>query len=311
MSVALVTGGAGFVGCGVVLALARRGWSVRVLDPGPPHPRWPAGVVHVRGSLLMPADLAEAARGAEVVFHVAGLWDGKPGGDARMRAVNVDGTHAVLGLGRPVVYTSSSITCGFGSLAHPGAEDDPSEDPAHPIRGVGRVYRQTKLEAEALVGLAGGFVVNPDYVVGLGDIHGVVTRPLLRVARSPVIPAPKGGKCFVDVDDVGEGHVLALERGRPGRRYLLGAENRTYADIFQTLARLLGRRPLLVPLPDALPRALAGIRALGGIAGPLEQMTLARFRDSRRARAELGWTPGPVDDALRRMIEEDRRGRRG
>lgn len=292
---ALVTGGAGFVGHAVVNALVDRGVDVTVLDPGAPHPRWRPGVRHARGGL--PDRLREAARDAEVVFHVAGVWDGRPGGDARMWRLNVEGTRAVLALGRPVVYTSSSITCGFGE-AQPADEDAPSEDPRRPLRGTPKAYRETKLAAEALVGEAGGVVVNPDYVVGPGDVGGVVMGPLLRAARLPVIPAPPGGKCFVGVDDVGEGHVLAWLRGAPARRHLLGAENRRYTDVIGVLARAMGRRPRFVPLPAWAPQAGARIPGARALAGALEQMTLVRWRSGDRARRDLGWAPGPVDAAL-------------
>lgn len=298
---ALVTGGAGFVGHAVVRSLVARGVAVTVLDPAPPHRRWPAGVVHVRAGI--PEGLADLD--ADVVFHVAGVWDGKPGGEARMQRLNVEGTRAVLALGLPVVYTSSSITCGFGSEERPGTEDEPSEDPKHPMRGTPRAYHDTKRAAEALVAAAGGLIVNPDYVVGPGDLQGVVTGPLLRAARMPVLPAPPGGKCFVGVDDVGEGHVLAWERGEPGRRYLLGAENRRYANVIATLAHLLHRPCLTLPLPASTHAVLRRIPGLSPIAGALEQMSLVRYRSAARARAELGWAPRPVDDALRDMVDNE------
>lgn len=292
------------MGHGVVAALARRGVEITVLDPGPPHPAWPRGVHHLRGDLLDGRSLPQAARGVDAVFHVAGTWDGGPGGEDRMQRLNVGGTEAVLALDLPTVYTSSSITCGFGSWDRPGTEDEPSEDPRRPIAGTGKVYRQTKLAAEAAVSEAGGWIVNPDYVVGPGDVRGVVTRPLLMVARLPVMPFPRGGKCFVGVDDAGEGHVLALAQGRPGRRYLLGAENRRYGEIFTTLARLMGRSARTLPLPALLPRVLKRLPRVGQTMGALEQMSLPRFRSGERARKELGWTPGPVDRALRAMVEE-------
>lgn len=282
----------------MVRALVAHGLRVRVVDPAPPHPRWPAGVEHVRQGLDAVRSVDE-----DVVFHVAGVWDGGPDGERRMRALNVDGTRHVLGWGRPVVYTSSSITCGFGPWDRPGSEDEPSEDPANPIRGTGRVYRLTKLEAEGLVAQAGGWIVNPDYVVGPGDLTGVVTGPLIRAARLPVLPAPQGGKCFVDVDDVGQGHLLAWLAGTPGRRYLLGAENRRYADVLAFLAGAMGKRLRLVRLPRLVPRLLTHVPVLGRVAGAIEQMNLERYRSSARARTELGWTPNSVDRALERMVE--------
>ena len=79
----------------------------------------------------------------------------------------------MLELGLPTVYTSSSITCGFGPLHAPGGEDGPSEDIRNPIRGTGRVYRETKLAIESMAVDAGAWIVNPDYVVGPGDVGGV------------------------------------------------------------------------------------------------------------------------------------------
>jgi len=303
---ALVTGAAGFVGHGVVLALQARGVEVVALDPGRPHAAWRPGVMHLRGDVTRAADVQRAAVGVDAVFHVAGIWDGSPGGDDRMRRINLGGTEQILALGLPTVLTSSSITCGFGAFDRPGTEDEPSEDPARPIAGTGKVYRETKLGIESRGRDVGAWIVNPDYVVGTGDVHGVVVRPLLMAARLPVIPAPAGGKCFVALDDAAEGHLLALEHGVPGRRYLLGAENRRYGEVFATLARMLGRRPRTVPLPAALPRALKRLPRVGQTMGALEQMTLPRFRSGGRARTELGWRPGPVDDALRALAREAR-----
>ena len=76
MRKALVTGGAGFVGHGVVRALQARGVAVVVLDPAPPHPLWHPGVTHLQGNLLDSSALGNAARGVDAVFHIAGLWDG-------------------------------------------------------------------------------------------------------------------------------------------------------------------------------------------------------------------------------------------
>ena len=121
-----------------------------MLDPGRPHPLWPAGVHHLKGDVRDLSTVRRAAAGCGMIFHVAGLWDGGPGGAERMESINVGGTRAVLSVGLPVVYTSSSITCGFGSRAQPGTEDEPSEDPRHPIQGTGARYRQTKLAAERL-----------------------------------------------------------------------------------------------------------------------------------------------------------------
>ena len=120
--------------------------------------------------------------------------------------------------------------------------------------------------------------------------------------RLRILPAPHGGKCFVGVDDVGEGHVRSWLHGQPGRRYLLGAENRRYADVLRTLARMQGLRLRLLPIPRMLPRTLARVPGLRSRAAEGEQMNLERYRSNARARRELGWEPRPVDEALREAL---------
>jgi dihydroflavonol-4-reductase len=220
-----------------------------------------------------------------------------------MQHLNVGGTEAVLKTGIPLVYTSSSITCGFGTLDSPGTEDQPSEDPERPLEGTPKTYRLTKLAAEERVIDKGAWMVNPDYVVGPGDVHGVVTRPLIRAAALPIIPAPRGGKCFVANEDVARGHLLTLAHGQPGRRYLLGAENRSYREVLETLAQLAGRHPRMLPLPRRVASLLKRLPRFGQTGGALEQMAYPRYRSSDRARSELGWTPGPVNPALQRMLD--------
>ena len=302
---ALVTGGAGFVGHGVVAALAQHNIKARVLDVAPPHPLWPAGVEHLVGDVRDRALVKAAAQSCDVIFHVAGLWDGGPNGEERMRSINIGGTRAVLATGKPVVYTSSSITCGFGDAHDFGTEDGPSEDPNHPIRGTGRVYRETKLQCERMVSESDGWIVNPDYVIGAGDVGGVVTKPLLVAARLPLFLAPIGGKCFVGVRDVGQGHVRALMHGKPGRRYLLGSENLLYGDVIRLLAQLMNKHHLNLPLPRRIPRTLLKIpfkHPFTQTLGALDQMSLIRFRSNARARDELNWIPSPVDNSLREMV---------
>ena len=299
----LVTGGAGFVGHSIVNQLLDRGLSVRVLDPGPPHPLWNQIVDHHRADLLHPTSLTSAIRGIDLIFHTAGLWDGSPGGRDRMFRLNVDGTQAVLNTGIPTVYTSSSITCGFGPLNQPGTEDEPNEDPLFPLQGTPHSYRATKLIAEEMVREAAAWMVNPDYVVGPGDVHGVVTTPLIRAAQLPLIPAPKGGKCFVSGSDVAAAHLLVPSKGTPGRRYLIGAENRSYADIFRTIAKLIQKKPVIVPLPRTVARVLKRLPRFGPTGGAIEQMGLARYRSNGRAQAELGWAPFPIQSALAAMLD--------
>jgi dihydroflavonol-4-reductase len=125
------------------------------------------------------------------------------------------------------------------------------------------------------------------------------------------------GLNLVDVRDVARGHALALERGRPGERYLLGGVDLTLADVFTAIARLAGRRPPRLSVPFAAARALAAARlanppdvftAIARLANP-QEVALARLPAwfcSARAERELGYRPGPVEPALARAVTDAR-----
>ena len=109
-----------------------------------------------------------------------------------------------------------------------------------------------------------------------------------------------GGLNLVDVHDVARGHVLALEHGRPGERYLLGGTDLTLAEVFALIARAAGRRPPRVRLPYALVQGLALARLANR-----HEVALARvpaWFSSAKAQRELGYEPGPVEAAVARAV---------
>jgi dihydroflavonol-4-reductase len=121
--------------------------------------------------------------------------------------------------------------------------------------------------------------------------------------------APRGGLNLVDVRDAAAGQLLAAERGRPGRRYVLGGENVTFHQLFSRLAEVAGFRPRgLGTLPRWLEWPLAAAAELRGALRKrepypsFEQVRLARFAwfyGSSRARLELGFEPRPLGESLR------------
>ena len=120
------------------------------------------------------------------------------------------------------------------------------------------------------------------------------------------------GLNVVDVRDTAEGHILACERGRSGERYILGSENLTLAQILQKLARITGRKAPTIQLPYAIAwGAGACSTAWAGFTGkpprvPLEGVRMARKKmwvTHQKAQQELGFNPGPADQALARAVE--------
>jgi dihydroflavonol-4-reductase len=207
---------------------------------------------------------------------------------------------------------SSSITVGFGPLSAPGDEDSPLDaDLIYGRRGALRAYHDSKAEAEALtpwVDGRGGRHREPDFIIGPWDTKPTSGQLILSMGRGWVPVFPRGGKCFQGAEDCARGHLLALQRGAHGRRYLLGSHNLSYREFMQMVAKVVGRRPPLLPLPRALSAAAGGAGALLQRVDPhrfagldrrvLGAMQQARHRSDARARAELGLRPGPLEPAI-------------
>ena len=280
-----VTGASGFVGGHVARELREHGADVR--------DEWV--------DLLDPDRLRRAVAGCDAVFHVAALYSfTAPARDLEL--VNVQGTRNVIEACRAagvrrLVATSSCATCG----PVPGRQA--TEDDSPPAWELAVPYKRTKLEAERLVLAAGGVCVNPTTPVGEGDRAPTPTGALVRgVATGRFRAYPAIGVNLVDVRDVARGHVLALERGRPGERYLLGGVDLPLRDVFAAVADLAARPRPHIRVPYAAIRAGAALGLVNRYEAILAR-TSAYF-SSEKARRELGYEPGPVEPALARAVRE-------
>jgi len=314
-----VTGATGFLGANLIRHLIDAGHEVLALI------RKPNALIAdlsiqtettpIDGSA--PDLLAEVLSGCDGVFHLAGIFDPSPGGADRMHAVHVDATEALCtsaaAAGVPrLVLCSSSITVGFGSLSAPGNEDTPLDpSTAYGVSGALRAYHDTKLAAERLVAEARdiqGITVNPDFIIGPWDVKPTSGQLLLSMARGRMPVYPKGGKCFQNASDCARGHLLAMEKGQHGRRYLLGSHNLSYLEFMEKIADVVGCRAPRWPLPQWV-TASAGLAGRIGsrldahrFAGldrhVLQAMQSERYRDDTRARLELGLEPTPIEDGI-------------
>jgi dihydroflavonol-4-reductase len=314
--ITLVTGATGFVGSAVARALLARGHRLRLLARPTSDRRNLAGLDAevVAGDLTDPASLARAAAGCRYMVHVAAdyrFWVPDP---APMLRANVDGARSIMraaqtaGVER-IVHCSSVAALGLTTDGTPADETTPI-DPVHLIT----TYKRSKYLAEqAVLALVRdenlpAVVVNPAAPVGPRDIKPTPTGKMIRDAANGRIPAyVETGLNVVHVDDVAEGHVLALERGRIGERYILGGENLTLKDLLALVAEVAGRRAPTLRLREewVWPAALVmeGLARITGIPPMVtrDHLRMARkkmFFSSAKAIAELGYRPRPVRQAI-------------
>jgi len=281
-----VSGATGFVGSHVARELREQGAEVR----------------DERVDLLDSDALERVIEGCDAVVHVAALYS-YDAPELEFERVNVEGTRTILAAAlakgvRRFLHTSTAGTCGPVPGAIATEEDEPPEwELTVP-------YKRTKLESERLALAAGAVVVNPTTPVGEGDAKPTPTGQMIEDVASGRIHGyvATTGLNVVDVRDVARGHALALEKGEPRERYLLGGVNLRLDELFAVVADLAGRpRPeLRVPYPFAVAAAKAGL-------ANAEEVKLARipmYFSSEKARSRLGYEPGPVEPALARATAE-------
>lgn len=312
---ALITGASGFVGANIVAALNAAGWQARALVRRTSSLAALDGLNYsiAFGDVTDPRSMSAAMQGVDAVFHAAGVVADYWSQDASLTyRVNVNGTRhvveAALAAGVPrLVFTSSQAALGFG-------EGQIAIDETHQFNLAPAVYPygHSKHLAEQVVlgavqrGLH-AVIVNPSIVLGPRDVTRYNSRVILEVQAGRLPLVPPGGINVVDALDVARGHLLALERGRPGERYLLAGHDITLLELTRRIAAVLGVRPpagaIPRPLIGLLAAALDGANRVSPRRLPLAGDVLrfgSRFiyASNAKAVAELGWTVTPLADTI-------------
>jgi dihydroflavonol-4-reductase len=314
----LVTGASGFVGSAVARALATRGDEVSVLMRES-SPRTNIADVDCRvvmGDMRDAKSMVKAMDGARYVFHVAAdyrLWARDPEEIVRN---NLEGARAVMEAARTtgverIVYTSSV------AALKPVAGVAVDETSRHSEETVIGAYKKSKLVAERLVERMAGeglpvVIVSPSTPIGPRDVKPTPTGRIIVQAASGGMPAfVDTGLNLVHVDDVAQGHLLALEKGRIGENYILGGEDVRLKEMLGAIAPLVGRKPPRVQLPRGPLYPLAyGAEAVARVTGrepfltadALKMSKYHMFFSSAKAKAELGFKARPyvqgIEDAV-------------
>jgi dihydroflavonol-4-reductase len=316
---ALVTGATGFVGGAVARALVRRGIDVRVIARGGSDLQNLQGLPHelVTGDLRDQASLRSALTGCSQLYHVAAhyaLWAKDP---SIFYDVNVIGTKNILEAARDVgteriVYCSTIGAIGLPPSGGLGTEETPVS-----LEQMAGHYKRSKYLAEqevlklAKAGLP-VVIVNPSAPVGAADVKPTPTGQIVVDFMKGRMPAYiETGLNIVDVDDVAAGHLLAMEKGRTGERYILGGKNLMLREVLEILSRLSGVKAPTIKLPRLAILPLAYLNLwVANMTGqppriPLEGVKMAKYKmhyDCSKAIRELGIPQTPPEVALEKAV---------
>lgn len=211
--------------------------------------------------------------------------------------------------GARIVFVSSLAAIGPGEH-----KERLSEGPIRPPRKrPGMAYAYAKMCAEALCREASAqgrdiVVVNPAETYGPGDDRLVTAGNLIALLQPPLTLVCRGGTCIAHVDDVAEGIVAALEKGRSGERYILGGENLDHKELARLVLSLAGRRQPVVAVPNTVFRWATRLAVALGLALPFDRSivpyaTRYWFADSSKARRELQIQFRPAPETLRPTLD--------
>jgi dihydroflavonol-4-reductase len=312
----VVTGGAGFVGSHLVRLLAEMEADVRVVErPGANVSHLPKRRVDVIfADVRKPEAVRRAVRSCRRVYHLAAnpqLWTQKRG---TFLQVNYRGTVNVLsaaleeGAERVLHVSTESI------LTHDRQTRQIDEKQPIRLRDAIGPYCRSKCLAERYalsLGVQGApvVVVNPTLPIGPGDWgKSPPTQMLLDFCRGRRRAYIDGELNLIDVRDVAQGIALAMERGRPGKRYLLGSENMSVWQVFAELARLTGLPPPTVRVPYGVALAAAYVSEWLAVlfthrppAATVTGVKLTRRKmhfDTAASLAELGLSCRPISESF-------------
>lgn len=323
MAKVLVTGGAGFVGSALVRALLRRGDETKVLA------RKTTDLTNLEelpikiqyGDVYYPTSLKEAMQGVEIVYHTASVYRFFPWWKRKalpIHKINVEGTRNVMRCAKQVgirrfIYTSSVVTIGK-------RDDNGISDENTPLKEdqLSSHYVRTKHEAESSVlqEARKGFpavVVNPGVVLGERDSKPTPSGELIVKFLNRVYPGYFDTTfCFADVDDVAQGHIAAMEKGRIGERYILcNKEHYTMKEFFKLLEKVSGVQAPFIKFPYPL---LLGFAYLDEWSTqwikhqpllPSEGVQYCRSFlrcDNSKAVRELGYRTTPIEKTLEKAV---------
>lgn len=316
---AFVTGGTGFVGANLVRLLLQQGYEVKTLARSSSClDNLKSLEIEIVQGDLNDEYLWQKMSGCQVLFHVAAQYSLWQTDSALLYRSNVLGTRNILRCARQAsiertIYTSSVAAIGVKDGDIPA--DETYQSPVERLVGD---YKKSKYyaEQEAVKAINQGqdiVIVNPSTPIGALDLKPTPTGEIIVRFLARKMPFyVNTGLNLIDVKDVAWGHILALEKGKTGDRYILGNQNLTFAELLTKLSQITGLSAPKSTIPYWVPYVVAWLEeniwaklgkqpniALDGVKMSKQKM----FYDSSKAVRELGLPQSNIDKALIEAVQ--------
>jgi dihydroflavonol-4-reductase/farnesol dehydrogenase len=317
-----ISGATGFIGRQLSLNLAEQGHTVHALVRRTNHPLLPhhSNIKVFLGDISDQRSLIAAMQGCGQAYHTAALAKMWAKNINEFHEVNVTGTRNVMEAARAAgvtktVYTS---TCGVlgPTLRYPMTEDDPR------ITGFPIHYERTKYLAELEVKEfvkkdMNVVIVSPSRVYGKGPVtdSNTVGKIVTAYLKGKWRINPANGKQvsnYAYLDDIVQGHIAAMERGSSGQRYILGGEDVSFNEFFNTVRKISGVHHRLINVPQRVIKWYSWIEWLKTAITGKPPFFLPEFADrlrydqkysSQKAIDQLGYRITPFAEGMQQMIQ--------
>lgn len=317
-----LTGGTGYIGSQLIKALLDRGSEVCALCRNLVERDLPVhkNLKWFEGDLINPDSILHAMKGCEQVFHVAAyarVWAKDTGEYYRQ---NVTGTENVLEAAyqsnvQKILLTSSAGVIGpWGHIV--------ADEKSQRLMPFLNEYEETKALAENVAqqyckkGLH-IVIVNPSRVYGYGkETRSNPTLFLIKsILKRSFVFAPQNNKgvgSYSFIEDVVNGHLLAIEKGRSGERYILGGENISYEHLINTALKVCDRKVKVIPIPEAIIKLYSFLDLFRAKVSDYEPWIVPKWVEkykydaafsSNKAITELGYAITPFEEGLKKTIQ--------
>ena len=314
----LVTGSTGFIGSAITRELIKNGEEVKVLIRKTSDTRNIDNleVEKVHGDIRDVDSMRRALKGCDTLFLTAAYFAHWAPNPKLLYEVNVGGTKASLQAAleadiEKVVYTSTN-----NAIAASGPMPA-TEEKAFNYWESKDHYSMSKYiaENEARMFISKGLplvIVNPTLVIGINDIKPTPSgQMIIDVVKKKMPGYIDGGINIIDVEDVAQGHILAVTKGKVGNRYLLGNRNVTVYEYLKLIADIAGVKPPAIKLPYKFALALGHIFELGSYitkkppvvtASEVRIGKMTEWYDCSKAVNELGLPQTPIETTIKKAI---------